>query len=284
MASNLYVVNARGENEPFSFKKVFRSALRAGASRQSAVKIAAAVESEIVSGANTSEIFRMVKKMLRRERPAAALRFNLKEGIRRLGPTGFPFEKYIGEIFLRNGYQVKLNQHIPGRCCPSYEIDFLAQKGNVLLVGECKYHNLIGGRVALGVALENYARFLDIKNGPFSKAPKSVGLALRSILVTNTKFTSQAIKYCACLGEVDLLGWRYPQTKGLERLIDDKKLYPITILPSFRKSLSETFVSRRIMMADDILKINLKSFSRRTGLSSKLLESLAKEARLLSEQ
>jgi len=271
----LFVIKFNGERELFSAKKVYQSARRVGASKKFAEEISQKIKRKTYPDIKTSKIFRLVKSLLRQETPVAALRFNLKEGIKKLGPTGFPFEKYIGEIFSRNGFNVRLNQHPFGFCC-RYEIDFLAKNNNLLYVGECKYRNLPGGKVHSGIALANYARFLDLKRGNFFAKKFKV----KSILVTNRKFTSKAVKYSNCVG-VELLGWNYPRKKGLEYLIDSQKLYPITILPSLKKYLAEIFASKKIMLAKDLLMIDIDKFSKETKIAKNKLKVLKKEAETL---
>ncbi len=245
-----YVVKFDGREEAFSAEKVYQSAKRVGASDLLAKRVVKDVEKKVYSGIKTSEIYSKVKGLLKEDDYRIALRFNLKKGIRKLGPTGFPFEKYIGEILLNQGFEVKLNQEIPGACC-IYEIDFLAEKDGLIYIGECKYRNLADGKVHSKDALANYARFLDIKNGNYFKKE------LRSLLVTNNKFTSRSLKYSKCVG-VDLLGWRYPKNKGLEYLIESQKLYPITILPGLNKYLAELFAKEKIMLAKDLLEKDIK--------------------------
>ena len=271
---NLYVINSKKEKEPFSLKKIIRSAKRVGASKDLAEEIAKIIQREAYPGIKTLDIFKKIKKLLSKEKPSAALKFNLKEAMRKLGPTGFPFEKYIGQIFKKLGYKVKLNQHVFGICC-DYEIDFLAQKDNLLYIGECKYRNLAGEKVDSKVALYNYARFLDLK-----KAKCFKNLKIKSLLVTNTKFTTKAIKYSNCTG-VELLGWNYPENKGLEYLIDKEKLYPITILPSLKKYIADIFVTKKIMLIQDILDINLQKFSKEVKIPIESLNPLIKEAKIL---
>jgi len=270
----IHVVNSSREKEPFSLKKVYRSARRVGASKSLARKIAKTIEKEAYPGIKTSEIFQKVRKMLRREKPRAALRFNLKKAMKKLGPTGFPFEKYIGAIFLKKGFKVKLNQFIQGFCC-RYEIDFTAQKGNLLYIVECKYRNLPGAKVDSEVALANYARFLDIEKGE-----KNSNLQIKSLIVTNNKFTTKAIKYSTCVG-VELLGWNYPRNKGLEYLIDSQKLYPITILPSLDRYLAKVFAEKKMMLVRNILKIDITKFTKEIKTSERHLKQLVKEAEIL---
>lgn len=278
---NIYVFNSQGEKELFSFKKVYQSARRVGAPDVLAEEIARKIEKEAFSGMKTSEIFKKVEKLLSLRAPRPALKFSLKKAIARLGPTGFIFERYIGGIFSRMGFEIKYNQNIPAFCCHHYEIDLLAQKGKSIYIIECKYRSSVGGKVHCDVALANYARFLDIKKGKFLNGFKNS--KLKSLIVTNAKFTDKAIDYSECVG-VGLLGWRYPRNKGLEYLIEDRYLYPITILPSLNKSLAGIFVQKNIILASDVLKIDIKKFAKKTKISSHQLERLKDEADILLKQ
>ena len=237
------VIKFDGNKEDFSSEKVYRSAKRAGASNDLARKISKEIEGKAYPNIKTAEIYRDVKKMLNQK---SSLRFSLKKAIRKLGPTGFPFEKYIGEILSLQGYKVKLNQQVAGKCCV-HEIDFVAEKNGITYIGECKYRNLADGKVHSKDALANYARYLDIKGNKDN---------IKSILVTNNKFTSKSIKYCKCVG-VDLLGWRYP-SKGLEHLIESQKLYPITILPGLNNYSASVLVEKKLMLAKDLLDKDIK--------------------------
>lgn len=248
MKHKIFVINLRGEKEPFSFKKVYNSARNVGASKELAFQIALQIQKEAFKGMNTAEIFERIFEILLERSPQSAIRFNLKKAMERLGPTGFPFEKFVAKIFEAEGFETKLNQVIPGYCA-EYEIDFLAKKGNLFYIGECKYHRLSENKVDLQVALANYARFLDIEKGRFFNS----NLIYKSLLVTNTKFTEKAIKYSKCSG-VELLGWKHPQGKGLESLIEKNKLYPITILPSVSQNLANFLIEKGIVLVKDIFK------------------------------
>lgn len=279
--SNVYVFNSTGEKEPFSFKKLYKSLKKTGVNSKLAHKIADEIEKKSFSGIKTSEIYKRAKKLLSEKTFSSALKFSLKEAMRKLGPSGFPFEVYIGNVLSEQGFKIELNQHISGFCC-SYEIDFLAKKDNLVYVGECKYRNSPGNHIHLDVALSNHARFLDIQKGNFLNKFNG-NFEIKSLLVTNAKFTSNAIKYSKCVG-VDLLGWGYPKNKGLEYLIESQKLYPITILPSLKKDLSEIFVQKKMMLAADLLRIDVQKFSSGTKVPFKNLEFLIREAEILLEQ
>lgn len=277
MESNIFVVNIQGTREPFSFEKVYLSAQRAGATKLEAREIANAIEKEVYNGMKTEEIFRRVKEFLENGNQKAALRFNLKEAMRKLGPTGYSFEKYVGEIFENLGYSVKINQFVMGHCV-TYEIDFLAEKENFVYVGECKFHKLPEGKVDLQTALANCARFHDIlARGSFGKKE------IKSILVTNTKFTTEAIRYSNCK-HIDLLGWRYPEEQGLEYLIESRNLYPLTILPSCKGRLAEILNLRKKMLVKDILDIDNRAYYSDPEMVKNGIGAAAKEAEVLMKK
>jgi len=278
---DLYVINAKGEKESFSSAKIRKSARRIGASSKLAGEIVKAIKQRACPGIKTFDIAKEIKRLLALETPKFALKFRLKEGMRKLGPTGFPFEKYIGEIFLNNGFEVKLNQQIRGACC-SYEIDFTAKKNKILYIGECKYRNLPGEKIDFTVGLEHFARCVDIQKGDFLKKKRNRNLKLKPLITTNTKFTSRMKKYAKC-AQIELLGWRYPESESLEMLIDRQKLYPITVLPSLKSFLIDSFVEKGMMLAKDVLTINPLKFAEEAKMPFKYINPLIKEAKLLLE-
>jgi len=77
------------------------------------------------------------------------------------------------------------------------------------------------------------------------------------------------------------LGWRNPQNKGLEYLVEEKALYPVTILPSLKGYMKEVLVENQIMLVKDFLNIDIVGFSAKTKLQEKDLHSLMEEAKLL---
>ena len=116
------------------------------------------------------------------------------------GPSGFPFESYIAELFRAEGSQTLVDQIIQGGCV-EHEVDVVVEKpgGNVYV--EAKFHNTLGLKSDLKVVLYVEARIEDIAK----KYPGATGL-----VVTNTKFTDKAVEYAQCRG-LELLAWDYPQ-------------------------------------------------------------------------
>ncbi|MDD3170688.1 MAG: restriction endonuclease [Candidatus Paceibacterota bacterium] len=274
MASEINIINARGENEPFSLEKVHRSVIKSGGSRQLAEKVGREIETMIYPGIKTKEIFKTVKSILKKESVETSMRFSLRDGIRNLGPAGFGFERYASEIFSSHGYAVQTNQWLKGKCV-DYETDILIEKDGALLVAECKYKNRPGEKVDVGVCLKVFASFFDIKNGGHLKEKE-----IRPMVITNAKFTNKAKTYGQCQG-VELLGWNYPEDNGLERLIESKNLYPVTVLSSFKGYFMDVFASECVMTVKDVLEMDIEKFSQKSKIAGAQLKKLKAEAELL---
>lgn len=277
MPSLIKVKKYNGESEPFSVKKVYNSAMRAGASSSLAKKISSEVEKEVYQDIPTAEIFKKVKGLLKEENLKFALRFSLKDAMKRLGPAGFIFEEFVQEVLSHYGMKVGKSMVISGRCA-RYEIDFLAEKDNCVYLGECKYRNNPGDKVDINVCLKSFAILDDVKNSGRFKDKD-----LNFLIVTNSKFTDEALKYSSCKG-LELLGWNYPREEGLEDMVESKKLYPVTILPSFRGRLAEEMRARRIMLVPDISGLDIEKFAKRANIPGKQVEDLRREAEALMEK
>lgn len=262
------IIKASGEKQKFNKRKLYQSIRRAGVRPSLAEKISKEIAKSIRPGMNTEKILDRTFRCLQRENPILAARYNLKRAIMELGPTGFPFEKYVAEILKEYGYSTKVGRTINGQCV-NHEIDIVARKEKKHFMIECKYHNSRGIRSDVKVALYTYARFLDVKK-----------LFHQVWLVTNTRCTSEAIRYSRCVG-LKIISWRYPKNESLEYLIEKKGLYPITILPSLRKYARKKLAERRIILAKDLLKYSVGNLARLTGLQSKVVQKLQEEAQEL---
>jgi len=274
MPSLIKVTKLNGEKEQFSVNKIINSAKRAGATDYLAKKIARKIEKEVYQNIKTSEIFDSIKSELKKEDAYVALRFSLKDAMKKLGPAGFCFEEFVRNILSNYGMKVNINKVVNG-VCSGYELDFLAEKENLIYLGECKYRNDSKDRIDINVCLKSYAILDDIK-----EANRFGDKHVNFLIVTNSKFTTEAIKYANCK-KIELLGWNYPKNGGLESLIESKKLYPITILPSFKGYLMEVFKKENLMIVDRVFDIDIEKFSKRYNIPKRQLEDLRREAGIL---
>ncbi len=92
------------------------------------------------------------------------------------------------------------------------------------------------------------------------------------MLVTNTKISADVITYASCVGQ-EVLSWRYPLEKGLEKLIEEQGLYPLTILPLSKKEF-KILSENDIRIAKDLLSRDAENLARTTGISSGRIRNL----------
>ncbi len=227
--SQILVLKSTGEQETFVPAKLILSLHKAGATDAEANRICEHIEKELVNGIPTSEIYKHAFEILRQDAKPVAARYSMKRAIADLGPSGFPFEKLIAEIFKAKGYEAVTGQIIQGKCV-EHEVDVVAWKGDKLSIVEAKFHNEPGLKSDLKVALYIRARFDDLKNGSHEYGGKMRKISTFQ-LFTNTKFTDHAIRYAECQG-LSLIGWNYPDKGNLEDLINESKLHPLTSLLS----------------------------------------------------
>jgi len=239
--------------------------MRAGASKKTAKRILKKIRSRLYRGMETQDIYRLVLDAMSDEREGMALRqrYQLKDSIMRLGPSGFPFEKYVANLMEQYGLHVKgIGVKVKGKCT-KHEIDLIAVSNEKKFLIECKYHSSHGIYTGLKVALYTHARFLDT-------SPQFDGEAI----VCNTKISFNAKKYAKCVGQ-QVFSWRYPPKQSLEKIIEKNKLYPITIL-NLSKGELHAFSENHLMIAKDILKIDAPRLSKDTKIPVKRIVKLQK--------
>jgi hypothetical protein len=260
----ILITKANGQKVPFDPRKVEFTSIRAGADPRVAREISRQIHSRIHYGTTTKEIYSMVLQLLsKRGGVAIKQRYRLKESIMRLGPAGFSFEIYVSQILENFGYKTKsTGKEFQGRCI-KHEIDLdMEHLGKRWLV-ECKYHNMPGRYTGIKESLYTHARFLDLVDS-FDV----------EMLVCNTKVSDDVITYSTCIGQ-KVLSWKYPTGAGLEKMIEDKKLYPITILGPTKFEL-EVFARSKTMLAKDLIDVDVDEFARTTRIPLKRIIALQK--------
>lgn len=242
------IIKADGTVEVFNGEKLERSLVLAGASETSAGRIRQTIESSMGTSAESAEIYRRAFQMLRQEARPVAARYSLRRALFDLGPSGHPFEDFVAELFKKEGWTVEGRRMIPGKCVP-HEVDVYAKRGNEHLAAELKYHNSPGYKTDVKVALYVKARFDDIwqcKEEDKGVCPVDLGF-----LITNTKFTRQAIDYATCSG-MGLLGWSYPHEGNLYDRILANSLFPVTVLTTLRKAEKRLLIDKNIVTCDQV--------------------------------
>lgn len=270
------IIKADGSVEVFEGVKLEGSLRKAGASDRAAERIRHTIESSMGPLAQSTEIYRRAFQMLRQEGRPVAARYSLRRALFEFGPSGHPFEDFVAELFKKEGWTVEGRRMIPGKCVP-HEVDVYAKRGNEHLAAELKYHNNAGYKTDVKVALYVKARFDDIwqcKAEDAKTCPVDLGF-----LITNTKFTSQAIDYANCSG-MGLLGWSYPHEGNLYDRIIASSLYPVSALTTLKKAEKRLLIDQGIVTCDQVREH--RDVLRRVGLSPERIGVIVAEVNTLS--
>ncbi len=262
------IIKADGTPEMYDRQKLMGSLTRAGADGDTAQAISLEIEKGLYSGMTTSELYHRAFRLMREGRHAAAARYSLKRAILEFGPSGFPFEQYLAKVFDALGRETKVGQIIQGACV-EHEVDVVIVGDGYTRFVEAKFHNTLGFKTDLKVALYVKARMDDLRQN--SAEPDKV----RGTLVTNTKFTDKAIQYAECAG-VDLLGWDYPDRDNLHDLIERAKVYPITALTTLSRREKGALLNNRIVLCNGI--IDRGDALARAGIRGKRADAVFAEA------
>ncbi len=266
------VTKADGSTEYFNVEKLRRSLRRAGATPDEIREVIIVIEQNLYDGIKTQEIYRHAFELIRRAEQPAAARYSLRRALFGLGPTGFPFEKFLGKLFEADGYNTRTGIIIRGKCAP-HEIDIAAYKSDHSFVGEAKFHARPGIKTDLQVAMYSYARLLDLREARI--CTDDICGITEFWLITNTKFTSTAEEYGACVG-INMLSWDYPRKDNLHDRIQRAGIYPITVLHTLTSSQIATLISFDVILVRDL--VDKPHVLRRLHLSVSKHEAVMAEA------
>ncbi len=260
-----------GRLQEFDPDKLRRTLMRAGADRELADEVVHRVASMAYDGITTRELLEMALETLRSlERHDAAARYDLKRAIMRLGPTGYPFERYVAKILEAHGYRVLHVGHVFRGKCVDQEVDVALEVEGRRVMVECKFHNSRGIYTDLKPAMYTYARFLDLER--YFDEPW---------LITNTRITEAARRYAQCVG-LRVTWWDGPPGASLRELIDAKGLYPVTALQGPEGAI-RTLVQAGIVTIDELSRKSERELER-LGLPSETAEGLVEVARRISRE
>lgn len=247
--SQILVTKASGEEEPFSVQKLERSLRNAGAGEAIIQKIVEETYKWIYHGVTTKKLYAHAFSLLRNQPDISGLRYRLKQAILELGPSGYPFETLIGQLFAKQGYSTEVGIVVDGTCV-THEMDVIATKNKEQHLVECKYHKHQGKQVSVQVPLYVRSRVNDIIKVRSAKSATKE-FDFKGWVVTNTRFSDDSTQYGKCSG-LNLLGWDYPYGKGLKTLIEKYKIYPITILHNLTKQHVKFLLEKEVVTCNQL--------------------------------
>lgn len=243
------VVKHSGSIVDFDRKKLRNSLLKSGADEATIAHILHVIEDSMYDGMSTRQIYTMAYKLLKKVASSHAARYNLRGALRQLGPAGFFFEKYIARLFSSENYQTHVNVFVQGHCV-SHEIDILLYKNDTISMVECKFHNGPAATSDVKVPMYILSRFNDLKQTEVDVFGRR-GLIKKCRIVTNNRFTSDAVTFANCM-DLDLLSWDYPPHNSLKTKID-RGLYPVTCLTTLSMIEKEKLLILDVLLVSDLL-------------------------------
>jgi hypothetical protein len=247
---NFDIVKASGEKVKFSVDKLRKSLNRTGAEKSVVDQIINRVRDELYQGISTKEIYNRAFSLLKKKQSFLASKYKLKKAIYELGPTGFPFERFVGAILKYSGYNTEVGKVLQGECV-KHEIDVIAHKANNTTIVECKFHGEQGLKCNVKVPLYIHSRYKDVQ-AHWNISPKNGTVLTKGWVVTNTRFTQDALQYGKCIG-LYLLSWDYPKNDGLKDRIDRLGLYPITVSTLLSGREKQFLLSRDVVLCRELL-------------------------------
>lgn len=266
------IVKKGGSEELFDSEKLCGSMVMAGAPEDLARQVCSIVDESIESGVSTDKIFTTTRKYLKTFNPKIAALYALERGLGALGPSGFLFEQYVAALFAESKYLVKTNIYMQGEGV-QHELDVWAEKGNVVYVVEAKYRNDYKTKTHINQVMYADAQIHDIR-----RQAKKVGDTREYYmwLVTNTRFTDAATSYVS-YRDIQLMGWDYPKYINLKKIVSDKNLYPVTIIPSITKKVLRSLADKKIVLVKSLYGYSANDLMKEFNMSLTLAKKLAQE-------
>ncbi|MEM2922060.1 MAG: restriction endonuclease, partial [Candidatus Bathyarchaeia archaeon] len=261
---------ADGSLEPYDRSKVVSTCLKLGADYALASEVADRVEERLYEGIPTERILRMVKTYLGQLRPRLLERTDLKEALSLLRSKP-DWERFVQLLYVELGYKVDPNPVLRGLCV-TCELDAIAKRGSDRILVEAKHHLDPHARVDLGVCREVRAVIEDLSDG-YLRGYNSEQFT-GAVVVSNARFTEQALQYARCRG-IECLGWNVPKGGGINSLIEQRQLYPLTMLRELDSETKEALGNVGIVLIKQLVTTPLGEVAEKSGVEKAKLEKLS---------
>ena len=158
----ILITKGNGQKALFNVQKLINSLDRSGAGEEDIEQVIHEVGLNLVDGMSTRRVYQMAYSILRKKSQRAAGKYRLKKAIFELGPTGYPFERFVGELLKNQGYKVEVGKIVKGHCV-QHEVDVVAEKDDRKYMIECKFHSQPSRKRDVKVSLYIHSRYLDIE-------------------------------------------------------------------------------------------------------------------------
>jgi hypothetical protein len=270
------VIKADGTKQLFEKEKIVRTCLRMGASQEVAEAVAEKIERKAHEGIKSKQILNMIFRHLARYHEEVRSHIDLRRALGLMRPKP-DFEQFVQILLREHGYEVTPNLIVRGKCV-EHEIDVIAKKDGKTYAVEVKHHFNHHSLTGLDVSRIARAIFEDVTEG-FELGLNSTNLD-KAVVICNTKYSDHAKRYGECRG-IEQIGWNYPAQHGLEQMIEEKKLYPITYLKSLDANLGRKLAGEGIILLKQLITYEPEALSRRLRTSKGRVDALIEKAKVI---
>lgn len=270
--SEIQVIKFDGTRQLFDKEKIVNTCIRMGAEKEASELVAEKIKKRAYDGIPTKKILQMIFRYLKKYHPKLKHQIDLRKAISLLRSQP-DFEQFVRLILQEQGYTVTSNQVIRGKCV-EHEIDGVARKGDETLMVEIKHHYNHHTYTGLDPSRIAWATLEDLTEG-YKLGLNSENFT-GAMIVCNTKFSRHAKQYAECRGLLQI-GWREPPEHCLERMIEEKKLYPITLLRGLNNKDRTSLLDEGIILLKHLVAHDVNTLSKRTNIPITKLHLLMKE-------
>lgn len=263
----VFVIKADGTRQLFDREKVIRTCIRMGASIDIAEEIVEKIEMKIYDLIETRKILKMIFELIREHKSEVEHVICLREALSMLNPKP-DFERYIQILLSEHGYKVTPNQIIRGKCV-EHEVDAIAREKGETYIVEVKHHVNFHARTGLDECRIARATLEDVNEG-FELGFNDLEIDA-VMIVCNTKFSKHAKLYAECRG-IRQIGWSSPPHGGLQTLIEDRKLYPITYLKDLPTTDRDKMTNVGVLLLRQLIERHPEELSKTTGIAKDIIE------------
>jgi Holliday junction resolvase-like predicted endonuclease len=270
----VFVTKADGSRQLFDREKVVKTCLRMGANRRIAFEVADEVEARLYDGIPTRTVLQMIFRLLRKHKSTIRHFLDLKKGLSLMNSKP-EFEKFVQILLSHHGFEVSPNQIIRGKCV-GHEVDAIARKDGITYFVEAKHHSNYHTPTGLDESRIARAVLEDVTEG-FVLGKNDLKID-RAMIVTNTRYSEHARRYGKCRNMLQI-GWSSPKTLGLQNMIEEKKLYPLSCIKGLNNETKMKLVNSGIVLMKQLVEEEPSKLARETGISREILKKIIEKAK-----
>src|SRR4030067_824932 len=211
----------------------------------------------------------MIFQFMRRYKPGLGNLFDLRKGLS-LMVSKPEFEVFVQVLLAHNGFEVTPNQLLDGRCV-EHEVDAIARQNGVTFFVEAKHHSRYHTPTGLDESRLARAVLEDVFDG-FALGKSDLKID-RAMIVTNTRYSDQAVQYGNCRNILQI-GWSAPIDHGLQSMIEGKNLLPLSCLRSLSMDARLKLAISGIVLFEQMIEEDTMELARKTGLQREFIRNM----------